>query len=259
MKRTIEFVQSSGNEHSACATDGVPRQVACVSKRKAVDGFATDEITVPITGQPQISIRVSTVDSTPDHGQVLWGSSLVLIGWLQRNGSLSWLEGKRVLELGAGCGLVGIAISRAVPSAQVVITDRAGHVLDNLEHNVALNCGNRGAGQPTNATVRALEWGRSGRGEVEVEGDDSNVADGQFDVIVAADVLYDPTYTAGLLQLLVPLLKHDGSFLCVSPESRSAVRHFAYAVGQSARLHMSGQCPLPVPDGSRDARRVDLR
>lgn len=48
------------------------------------------------------------------------------------------LVGKRVIELGAGCGLIGIVIKKLFPSAHVTLTDKK-EMLPLIQKNLELN------------------------------------------------------------------------------------------------------------------------
>jgi predicted nicotinamide N-methyase len=92
-----------------------------------------------------------------------------------------FLQGKRVLELGAGCGLVGmLAASPMLGAAQVVITDLdvvVPHIARNLAENV-------GPWLPADTVMAdALAWGR------ESEWTDRFPC-GSFDVVLLSDCLY---------------------------------------------------------------------
>lgn len=94
-----------------------------------------------------------------------------------------------VLELGSGCGLVGMIC--AALNHNVVLTDHAQNV-DCLRQNVELNreiVGNR-------AAVTVLEWGN--------ENDMAAIRDayGEFDVIVGSDLIYDAKIHEGLLKTM---------------------------------------------------------
>ena len=102
----------------------------------------------------------------------------------------------RVLELGAGCGVLGISL--AAMGEQVVLTDidlafgeSTDSTLRHLEANVALNSDIVGK----RAEVRRLAWG-----------DDEDITEvaklGPFDLIVGCDLVYDPDLHVPLLQTL---------------------------------------------------------
>lgn len=66
------------------------------------------------------------------------------------------LPSKPVLELGAGTGICGMVASRAL-GCPVILTDRRGDVIDNLNRNVELNGMER-----SSVRVVRLEWGGGG-------------------------------------------------------------------------------------------------
>lgn len=89
-------------------------------------------------------------------------------------------SGRSVLELGAGCGLVGLAAA-AAGANRVVLTDSSAAV-ERVALNIAANGGvvSRAAGGASGRCVAAvLEWGTSGGFDL-----------GEFDVIVASDCTY---------------------------------------------------------------------
>eukprot|EP01128_Nolandella_sp_AFSM9_P011679 TRINITY_DN856_c0_g1_i2.p1 TRINITY_DN856_c0_g1~~TRINITY_DN856_c0_g1_i2.p1 ORF type:complete len:266 (+),score=14.68 TRINITY_DN856_c0_g1_i2:92-889(+) len=84
------------------------------------------------------TVRVREV-SEDDYGLFVWPSSLILAQYLFEGGR-DLLQGKRVLELGAGTGVPGIVASQC--GAVVVISDRDSGgevVIENLKNNVRLS------------------------------------------------------------------------------------------------------------------------
>ncbi|KAK1735825.1 lysine methyltransferase [Skeletonema marinoi] len=88
----------------------------------------------------QVTVRQS---SQGDVGYVMWPSAIVLSRWLLSNPQ--HILGKSVLEIGAGCGLVGIAAARLFAQSNcekkkcVTITDVNDLVIDNIAKNIVLN------------------------------------------------------------------------------------------------------------------------
>lgn len=70
-------------------------------------------------------------------GMSIWKGSEVMSTYLQQHYNL--IKGKRVLELGAGCGLVGLVCALALDAKSVLITDGDYQVLNNLRYNVQIN------------------------------------------------------------------------------------------------------------------------
>ena len=109
---------------------------------------------------------------------VLWRSGVALARELEGEA----LRGRRVLELGCGLGVPSLAAARA--GAEVLATDESAEALELLQRNARAN----GARL---ATARA-EW----------RSPDGLAARGPFDLVLAADVLYERPAVAELLALL---------------------------------------------------------
>ncbi len=115
-------------------------------------------------------VVMRTVDRANEVGLRLWPAAEVLVEW-----ALDTLKPSRVLELGAGLGLVGLALARR-PGFQVTLTDGDARVCANLRYNAALN-------DLDEDVVRQFRW----------EEDFEEVwKEGPFDFVLAADCLYDP-------------------------------------------------------------------
>ena len=127
----------------------------------------------------------------------VWDSAIVLAKHVEKRPEL--FRGKRVVELGAGCGLVS-AVLLAVGASRVVATDLPEN-LELLRGNVRANAAACGAAEeedgtstaaeeedgtstaaPTTPTfaVKALRWGE----------DAASALGETFDVVVAADCMY---------------------------------------------------------------------
>ncbi|XP_060922914.1 protein N-lysine methyltransferase METTL21A [Limanda limanda] len=131
------------------------------------------------------SHRVTVSQDWRTHGvaAVLWDAAVVLSVFMEQGGALD-LKGKRVIELGAGTGLVGIVA--ALLGAEVTVTDRA-PALDLLSSNVKSNLP---PGCEGSATVSELTWGQG------LE----RFPPGGFDLVLGADIVY-------LEDTFVPLLE----------------------------------------------------
>ncbi|KNC84045.1 hypothetical protein SARC_03732 [Sphaeroforma arctica JP610] len=130
-----------------------------------------------------------------DSGSVagkLWSVSLVLLDYFQKLGPETFAD-KKILELGAGVGLLSIALSRA--GASVTCTDLPS-ALPMLDENCEKNK-NADSGA---CRVTALGWG--------VEGfEESGIAqemqtNGDYDYIICADLCYDESLHDILVETL---------------------------------------------------------
>jgi predicted nicotinamide N-methyase len=136
-------------------------------------------------------------------GSSLWHSALPLARYLHT--SALWAEPRRVLELGAGCGTVGIAAALANPGCTVVLTDKP-EVVDHLRANIEANA-------PALAAARArvcalpLVWRRAavppelgGAGEWESVAAAGGAA--AFDIVLACECVYELSLLRALLDTM---------------------------------------------------------
>eukprot|EP01105_Mastigella_eilhardi_P028931 TRINITY_DN98_c1_g2_i2.p1 TRINITY_DN98_c1_g2~~TRINITY_DN98_c1_g2_i2.p1 ORF type:complete len:231 (-),score=75.40 TRINITY_DN98_c1_g2_i2:47-739(-) len=90
-------------------------------------------------------------DFSGELGATVWDAALVLCKYFEnvREFPVGYFRGKRVLELGAGTGLVGLVVS-LLGAKSVMITDQP-QMLELIRDNVQRNHGH-------NVTVRTLDW-----------------------------------------------------------------------------------------------------
>ena len=109
---------------------------------------------------------------------VLWRSGVALA----REVEGMELRGRRVLELGCGLGVPSLAAARG--GAEALGTDAEPKAIELLERNAALN--------RVELEAAVVDWSRS----------EAVVARAPFDLVLAADVLYERAAVAQLLRLL---------------------------------------------------------
>ena len=139
-------------------------------------------------------------------GVIIWPGALRLLHYC--NAHPEKLSGARVLELGAGLGLLGVSASQ-LGATRVVLTDLHG-ALPTLRTNVLANS-IEGVAQ-----VAELEWG-----------DVSACLEETFDLILAADCVYD--------ELLATVRQHAGAstiFLLCGMIGTTAIRECTAALGR---------------------------
>lgn len=198
-----------------------------------------------------------------------WGSSILLAERMCASPSSFGLNPSRdtqplrILELGAGTGLLSIAaakiLSRLSPSsssssssssspAEIVASDYHPQVLENLESNVDTNFPS--AHLPP-VTVLPLDWQNPVYTKAPL--------DEPFDVILAADVIYHPEHARWIKSCVQTLLRrpgggngHEGGVFWMIIPVRSTGRHegmastveavfpSASAVASQARAHHEG-------------------
>ncbi|KAJ4972544.1 hypothetical protein NE237_005718 [Protea cynaroides] len=140
-----------------------------------------------------ISQSPSSMSTPGVTGAVMWDSGVILGKFLEHavdSGRLV-LKGKKVVELGAGCGLVGCVA--ALLGAEIILTDlpdRLRLLKKNIETNL-IESNMRGS-----ATVRELIWG---------DDLDSELTDPLPDYVLGSDVIYSEGAVTELLATLQKL------------------------------------------------------
>jgi predicted nicotinamide N-methyase len=119
--------------------------------------------------------------ATKDLGAMIWPSSIVVCRYFElvlcpKQKKSKPLKGKRILEIGAGVGLAGLAC--ALMGANVLLTDSQPEVLEFLDENVALN------ELKKQARTGLLDWG-------DKKFHQRNAT--KYDFIILADLLYPET------------------------------------------------------------------
>lgn len=151
----------------------------------------------------------------------LWPSGLALA----RHVAVRALAGRTVLELGCGLGLPSLAA--ALAGADVLATDWAPEALGLLRHNAASN--------ELIVATAVLAWG----------GDDA-LDLGQFDLVLAADVLYEARNARPLLRLLDRVVASGGEALIADPGRRHAAAFFDVARAEGWFVEVSAVADLPA-------------
>ncbi|KAL4611524.1 hypothetical protein ACB092_08G130100 [Castanea dentata] len=136
-------------------------------------------------------------------GTTVWDASLVFVKFLEKNcrkGRFcpSKLKGKRVIELGAGCGVAGFGM--ALLGCDVVATDQV-EVLPLLMRNIERNTSrilqmNPGSDSFGSIQVAELDWGND---------DHIRAVGPPFDYIIGTDVVYAERLLEPLLQTITAL------------------------------------------------------
>jgi hypothetical protein len=143
----------------------------------------------PVAGAT-LSIRVgNTIGGGAETGCMLWPAATFLSAWLVSQ-PRSEFAGAHVLELGSGTGLAGLVFAESFPCARVTLTDYLAPTLDNLRWNVSQQ-------PPSTAErvrVRSLDWHDALGDELDAE------------IVLAADVVYEPSLFAPLVTTLRTLL-----------------------------------------------------
>jgi len=151
-------------------------------------------------------------------GTRVWDMAVAMARMFERGGAGLDVRGARVLELGAGSGLLGMALHRL--GADVALTECA-EVLPHLAAVVAANAAALadGGGGRAPPRVAALDWR-------EPPPDDAR----GFDVVVASDVLICAQWAVALAAVLAAVAADARLVLVGTQRRRDGVPHFLTAV-----------------------------
>ena len=159
----------------------------------------TEEFVSSMTVEVDCSQAASTdYDLT---GQILWPVSVLLSHYITSDRGQDLLQGRHVVELGAGCGLPGLVAAQF--ANRVLLTDGNDVVLDLLTRNANKS----GLNMPTSdhsgevITAARLLWGHRIDWIQVME-----TMNGTVDVVIAADVIQWPAVVEPLLHTVKALL-----------------------------------------------------
>lgn len=157
-------------------------------------------------------IPMQTGEDHTDVGLQTWGASIVLSEKISKNPKMFRLSNtmtsssSRIIELGAGTGLVSLFLSRLIPYISesrptIIATDYHPTVLANLQVNITSHMARTPDATPILACH--LDWSSPSRQEP---------LDTPADMLIAADVTYAPEHAAWLRDCAKSLLRDDGVF-----------------------------------------------
>ena len=218
---------------SSASVQAEQKEVLAIKGRAFDLDFAGGGLTVagkPIIVRPPSSKRSADEAQHGDTGMIVWDGAIALVkGHLEHaHGQGTFpLGGKRVLELGAGTGVGGLAAA-ALGAALTVITDLA-YCLESLRVNVEATV----AAQAAAAAEDGLEddrsrdrqgdsagGGASSSGEIRVEELDWTrpVIGETFDVVLGADIVW-------LEELVSPLVGTFAAIAGTNPDVHIILSH----------------------------------
>ncbi|KAL7471716.1 hypothetical protein ACHAXS_012014 [Conticribra weissflogii] len=182
-------------------------------------------------GHPSVFIRELPIAHADDPfgqspiedttGLGIWCASLVMARWLASPEMTKRMEGKNVVELGAGCGVPGLAAAVYGKPKSVTITDLNPETIDNIQYNIGLNASNT----PAKLVGSSIDWG-----------DETTYPSDEIDFVIGSDLIYQKDIVPLLKKVVTGLLstgldnddddvsnnnnktRFGGSFLYVAPE-----------------------------------------
>ncbi|KAJ3353575.1 hypothetical protein HDU83_006653 [Entophlyctis luteolus] len=147
-----------------------------------------------------------------DQGQFLWPAAEVLSQFLVDHGRQESLHGRRVLELGAGVGLVSCVALKSLSPVSLVATDFDESTVHILRQNLTSN---QSAETWPQASACMLDWrfvtaNASGKLSVNERRDIISRSIGallDFDLLMGSDLFWDEEHTELILATVAELLR----------------------------------------------------
>ena len=159
--RGLFMKSSSVDPWEAAAIDATDPPAAAPRRRPSLMRMARRRSTAQYEAAPRFDVHEH---ASMLHGTMLWDSARVLQAYVAASrpggalggGVLSNCAGKRVVELGAGCGVAGMAMS--LFGARVTFTDKE-ELMDFLRDNVSRNLQSAGGELAARASFAPYLWG----------------------------------------------------------------------------------------------------
>ncbi|TIC07848.1 S-adenosyl-L-methionine-dependent methyltransferase [Wallemia mellicola] len=184
-----------------------------------------------------IVMHDKTINGHQDVGAQTWGAAVHLSRLICRHPEYFGIKsGARLLEVGAGTGLVGIVAAKVIEqlgyknTTEIILSDYLDDIIENLRKNVHNN------GSETKTSVIHLDWTEPDKGL------------GKFDTMYGADVCYDLNHAYLLHKAASELLSKEGTFHILI-----ALRRTHIGMKESVQDAFSGK--FVQPDG--DALCID--
>ncbi|KAF2178570.1 hypothetical protein K469DRAFT_675476 [Zopfia rhizophila CBS 207.26] len=208
----------------------IERQL-CPSSRKTVqiweetgESIARHLWDAGITLSSHLDALVTVPTKSMPLGEVLWPTE----------------GGKRlqVLELGTGCGIVGISLAQAIENIDVILSD-----LPETEEIVNLNMHRAALARGSTVKFQTLDWDNQ-------LPDRSNNCPHyvQFDLIIAADCTYNPDSSPALVQTMSKLVTlSPNASIIVAMKVRHSGEEVFFGLMSDAGFKVEGTTSLPLP------------
>ncbi|EFQ97662.1 Nnt1p [Nannizzia gypsea CBS 118893] len=149
------------------------------------------------------TLNIRLVGSHPLYGYLLWNAARTISNFLEENAS-EWVEGKDILELGAGAGLPSI-ICAIMGAKTAVVTDYPDwDLVDNMQINASA-CEKFIKKQPSPLYVEGYKWGDSTDRICSF----LDLPSAGFDVLILADVIYNHPQHHSLIESVKMTLKRS--------------------------------------------------
>ena len=172
------------------------------------NGEALVNYTLPCSPEHGLNFSIlerrSTLAMAGTTGFRTWDAALHLGSFFSTSLGKMFIQRKRVIELGAGTGFLSVLCAKFFNPKFVLATDGSEEVLQNLRANIFTH------NTLYDTDVCRFEWGAT----PEPSEVDAECHAGKFDLIIGADVTYDPPSIVNLLKSIRAIM--DRSAKCIA-------------------------------------------
>ena len=152
----------------------------------------------------------------------------------------------KVIELGSGCGIVGLELAHICPTSDILLTDLP-EAMDVLKFNVNKAKFPSKRGKVATAIVN---WNRNLPPEI---------TSNHFDMIVASDCTYNCDSIPAFVNTLVALTSHSpAALVVVSMKTRHDSERIFFDLMGGGGLLQIDRISIPLPDAVRQERGESL-
>jgi len=155
-----------------------------------------------------------------------------------------------VLELGAGCGIVGITVAKRFPKANVLLTDLP-DAEDIARHNISANVTQfKNQPSPANIEYQNLDW---------EEPLPNNICNGDLDVVLVADCTYNPDVVPHLVKTLADIVKHNLEVvILLAMKVRHNSEMVFFDLMEEKHMIVLDKLVLPLPLLGQEAEEIEV-
>ena len=140
-----------------------------------------------------------------------------------------------VIELGCGCGIVGIAMAQTIPDCSVILTDTP-----EVEEIVKRNVTSMNPAMSSAVHFEPLDW------EVDLP---PRIQDKTLDMIVVADCTYNPDSAHALVRTIAALCaRSPRAIVVVSMKTRHPSEAIFFELISAANLVQASHTAVALPD-----------
>ena len=168
----------------------------------------------------------------------------------------------QIVELGSGCGIVGLAMSKLlsnfVHKLQVVLTDLP-EAMEILERNIAEAMAEKASKNNVDVQKRILDWNEVSKTQdhVQESREDPDQTKLQPDLVVVSDCTYNVDSLPALVHTIRRLVKNKGASgtgILVSLKRRHSSEDVFFSLMDEDGFKIVGKAMVPLPDKAREKR-----